>query len=170
MIGHGSKFGRKKEQAIAALLSHRNVEESAKSNRNLARDAQAVDATTGIKGCLSGSPTVGGVPDQRPPAAERWRRRLSAVQADGGPRYAAVHPGTYCAVHPGVRQLVSGTGKHGNAHSDRRCRNSGRRGATILPTGKDDPAFGSSEAYQRLLCLPRGGCTLPGVLPAAPEW
>jgi hypothetical protein len=31
MIGHGSKFGRKKEQAIAALLSHRNVEESAKA-------------------------------------------------------------------------------------------------------------------------------------------
>ena len=31
MTGHGSKFGRKKEQAIAALLSHRNVEESAKA-------------------------------------------------------------------------------------------------------------------------------------------
>src|ERR1035437_3524888 len=125
MIGHGSKFGRKKEQAIAALLSHRNVEESAKSNRNFARDAQAVDATTGIQGCLSGSPTGGGVPDQRPPAAERWRRRLGAAQTDGGPRYAAVHPGTYCAVHPGVRQQVSGTGKHGSAHSDGRCRNSG---------------------------------------------
>jgi len=31
MNGHGSKFGRKKEQALAALLSHRNVEESAKA-------------------------------------------------------------------------------------------------------------------------------------------
>lgn len=31
MIGHGSKFGRKKDQALAALLSHRNVEESAKA-------------------------------------------------------------------------------------------------------------------------------------------
>jgi DNA-binding MurR/RpiR family transcriptional regulator len=31
MNGHGSKFGRKKEQAIAALLTHRNVEESAKA-------------------------------------------------------------------------------------------------------------------------------------------
>jgi hypothetical protein len=31
MTGHGSKFGRKKEQAIAALLSHRNLEESAKA-------------------------------------------------------------------------------------------------------------------------------------------
>ena|SRR5580700_1465466 len=31
MTGHGSKFSRKKEQAIAALLSHRNVEEAAKA-------------------------------------------------------------------------------------------------------------------------------------------
>ena len=29
--GHGSKFGRKKEQAIAALLAQRNVEEAAKA-------------------------------------------------------------------------------------------------------------------------------------------
>jgi hypothetical protein len=29
MIGHGSKFGRKMEQAIAALLSHRSLEEAA---------------------------------------------------------------------------------------------------------------------------------------------
>ncbi|MGD1098069.1 MAG: hypothetical protein ABSB35_39535 [Bryobacteraceae bacterium] len=31
MIGHGTKFGRKKEQAIAGLLLHRNVEEAAKA-------------------------------------------------------------------------------------------------------------------------------------------
>ena len=31
MTGHGSKFGRKMEQAIAALLTHRNIEEAAKS-------------------------------------------------------------------------------------------------------------------------------------------
>ncbi|HEV3331397.1 MAG TPA: hypothetical protein VG096_10470 [Bryobacteraceae bacterium] len=31
MIGHGAKFGRKKEQAIAALLSYRNIEEAAKA-------------------------------------------------------------------------------------------------------------------------------------------
>ena len=31
MTGHGAKFGRKKEEAIIALLSHRNVEEAAKS-------------------------------------------------------------------------------------------------------------------------------------------
>ena len=30
MAGHGSKFGRKKEEAIAALLSQRNVEEAAR--------------------------------------------------------------------------------------------------------------------------------------------
>ena len=31
MLGHGTKFRRKKEQAIAALLSQRNVEEAAKA-------------------------------------------------------------------------------------------------------------------------------------------
>src|ERR1035438_7768501 len=31
MKGHGSKFGRKKEEAIVALLTQRNVEEAAKS-------------------------------------------------------------------------------------------------------------------------------------------
>lgn len=30
MVGHGTKFGRKKEAAIAALLSQRNVEEAAR--------------------------------------------------------------------------------------------------------------------------------------------
>ena len=31
MVGHGAKFGHKKEQAIAALLSHRSVEEAARA-------------------------------------------------------------------------------------------------------------------------------------------
>jgi hypothetical protein len=31
MTGHGSKFGRKQEEAIAALLTQRNVEDAAKS-------------------------------------------------------------------------------------------------------------------------------------------
>ena len=31
MSGHGSKFGRKKEEAIVALLTQRNLEEAAKS-------------------------------------------------------------------------------------------------------------------------------------------
>src|ERR1700720_5018351 len=31
MLGHGAKFGRKKEQAITALLTHRNVEDAARA-------------------------------------------------------------------------------------------------------------------------------------------
>jgi transposase-like protein len=31
VVGHGTKFGRKKEAAIVALLSQRNIEEAAKS-------------------------------------------------------------------------------------------------------------------------------------------
>jgi transposase-like protein len=31
MVGHGTKFGRKKDEAIAALLTQRNIEEAARS-------------------------------------------------------------------------------------------------------------------------------------------
>lgn len=31
MVGHGTKFGRKKEEAIAALLTQRNVEDAARA-------------------------------------------------------------------------------------------------------------------------------------------
>ena len=31
MTGHGTKFGRKKEQAVAALLTQRNIDEAAKA-------------------------------------------------------------------------------------------------------------------------------------------
>ena len=31
MTGHGAKFGRKQEEAIAALLTHRSIEEAAKA-------------------------------------------------------------------------------------------------------------------------------------------
>jgi transposase-like protein len=31
MKGHGSKFGKKKEEAVAALLAHRSIEEAARS-------------------------------------------------------------------------------------------------------------------------------------------
>jgi hypothetical protein len=33
MVGHGAKFGRKKEDAIAALLTHRSIEEAARAIR-----------------------------------------------------------------------------------------------------------------------------------------
>ena len=31
MIGHGAKFGRKKEEAVAAMLTQRNIEEAARA-------------------------------------------------------------------------------------------------------------------------------------------
>jgi hypothetical protein len=31
MTGHGAKFGRKQEQAVAALLSQRSIEEAARA-------------------------------------------------------------------------------------------------------------------------------------------
>ncbi len=47
MTGHGAKFGRKKEEAIVALLTQRNVEEAARavgiSTRTLLRWLQVPD-------------------------------------------------------------------------------------------------------------------------------
>ena len=47
MVGHGAKFGRKKEEAIAALLSQRNIEEAARvagiGTRTLLRWLQVPD-------------------------------------------------------------------------------------------------------------------------------
>ncbi len=37
MTGHGAKFGRKQEEAIAALLSQRNIEEAARTSGIAAR-------------------------------------------------------------------------------------------------------------------------------------
>jgi transposase-like protein len=31
MVGHGTKFGRKKEEAFVALLSHRSIDEAARA-------------------------------------------------------------------------------------------------------------------------------------------
>ena len=47
--------------------------------------------------------------------AELWRRRYSAVQTDGGPRYAAVNPGAHGAMRPGVCEQVSEIGGHRGA-------------------------------------------------------
>jgi hypothetical protein len=51
MAGHGSKFGRKQEDAIAALLSHRNIDEAASAagvgTRTLLRWLQLPEFKTG---------------------------------------------------------------------------------------------------------------------------
>jgi hypothetical protein len=42
MLGHGAEFGHKREQAIAALLSHRNVDEAARAVTTPKTSAQTV--------------------------------------------------------------------------------------------------------------------------------
>ena len=53
MTGHGAKFGRKQEEAIAALLTARNVEEAAKSigvaTRTLIRWQQVPEFQTAFR-------------------------------------------------------------------------------------------------------------------------
>ena len=43
MKGHGTKFGRNKEAAIAALLTHRNIEVSSQGCRHQLTDADRLD-------------------------------------------------------------------------------------------------------------------------------
>jgi len=42
MLGHGAKFGHKQEQAISALLAHRNVDEAARAVTTPKTSAQTV--------------------------------------------------------------------------------------------------------------------------------
>ena len=50
MTGHGSKFGRKQEAAIAALLTQRNVEEAAKSIESYRIDCVRRDGAGALRG------------------------------------------------------------------------------------------------------------------------
>jgi hypothetical protein len=111
MIGHGSKFGRKMEQAIAALLSHRSLEEAAPvAGISVATLKRWMRLPEFKAAHLEARRDVVFHP------AELWRRGLGTVQTDGGPHYATVGAGAYGAVHLGVCQPVSGTGRHRGAH------------------------------------------------------
>ncbi len=84
MEGHGSKFGRKKEEAIAALLTQRNLEEAARAagvgRQTLIRWLKI----PAISGCVSGSAPGRRVPIQRADATGLERRRIDAVQDHDG--------------------------------------------------------------------------------------
>jgi hypothetical protein len=67
MTGHGFKFGRKMEAAIAALLSQRSREEAAKTDRCLQAHAEPVAEYAGISIRLPGSAPGSHVPGQRRP-------------------------------------------------------------------------------------------------------
>jgi len=72
MTGHGSKFERKKEAAVAALLSHRNIEEAA--------DAIGIAAKTLLR-FVPGSPASGVRSIGRPPSAGFGRGHNDAAQS-----------------------------------------------------------------------------------------
>src|SRR5882724_8016809 len=88
MTGHGAKFPRKKEEAIAALLTRPSVEE-AEDDRSRAENAPALDARARVSGCLPASPSRGRDPSFGSDAAGERGRRLGDVQADGGCECAA---------------------------------------------------------------------------------
>jgi hypothetical protein len=52
MTGHGAKFGRKKEEAIVALLTTRTIEEAARGP-HLCQNAHAMAKGAGVRSCFS---------------------------------------------------------------------------------------------------------------------
>ena len=54
MKGHGSKFEQKKEEAIVALLTQRNIEEAALVHRSGAQHPPALDEGTGVRCSMPG--------------------------------------------------------------------------------------------------------------------
>jgi hypothetical protein len=63
MKGHGTKFGRKKEEAIAALLTQRNLDEAVK--------AIGIATNALLKWMVGRIAKLGSMPSCRSPSAER---------------------------------------------------------------------------------------------------
>jgi hypothetical protein len=102
---------RKMEQAIAALMSHRNIEEAAK--------VVGISAAT-LKRWMHQPEFKTAYLQVRLDAVMQANARIqqsSGVAAsvlfksDGGPKYSGVDSGARGARHPGVRQQVPGNGK-----------------------------------------------------------
>ena len=53
MVGHGAKFDSKKDLAITALLSHRNVEEAAKGTQEVSSNIGGVTEAANSTGAVA---------------------------------------------------------------------------------------------------------------------
>ena len=91
MRGHGAKFSRKMEAAVAALLTQRNHEEAARSvgigTATLLRwqkEPEFQQAFRAARRAAHGQAI-------RPSSAGDQRRSLDTVKSDGGRQYAGFH-------------------------------------------------------------------------------
>src|ERR1022692_1600061 len=125
MVGHGTKFGRKKEQAITALLSHRSMEEAARA------------AGIGVNTLLRW---------MKEPEFDQAYRKARREGAPGSvrARHGATPAGVRCSgfLHPEDHAGPARTGVHeaagrrpglvawGQGHRDRRYRGPRRRTGT----------------------------------------
>ena len=94
MASPGSKFMRKKEEAIAALLSQRNIEEAARSigigNQTLLRWLKIPE----FQAAYLEARRAAVAQIQRTPAAGNERSRGDFAEGYGGPEISAIHPGS----------------------------------------------------------------------------
>jgi transposase-like protein len=93
MITAGSKFTRKKEEAIAALLSQRNIEDAAKSigigTQTLLRWLKIPEFDEAYRKARRAAVSQ----IEREAATGDQRGGLDAAQDHGGPEHPGVHPG-----------------------------------------------------------------------------
>jgi transposase-like protein len=76
--GHGAKFERKKKEAIAALLTQRNVDEAAR--------AVGIDPNTLLRWLAENTRVPGGLP-RSPPCRVQPTHRAAAASHDRGCEY-----------------------------------------------------------------------------------
>jgi hypothetical protein len=90
MAGHGSKFGRKMEAAIAALLTHRTTEEAACAVGICKTNSDPLAEDTGIPICLSGGAQSSHSSRQRTAAICLRRSRIDADEDHVGSEFPGI--------------------------------------------------------------------------------
>lgn len=92
MKGHGAKFSRKMEEAVAALLTQRNVDEAARAvgigPATLLRWQKEPEFQRAYREARRSAYAVNG-----PPTASEQRGRNDAIEADDRHRYSSVNQG-----------------------------------------------------------------------------
>jgi hypothetical protein len=91
MTGHGAKFARKKEAAVAALLTHRNIEEAADAVGIAPKTLIRWTKEPEFRKLLPGSPASSVWAIGRSATTGFGGGRHDSTQSDGGLEHTGVH-------------------------------------------------------------------------------
>jgi hypothetical protein len=91
MTGHGSKFERKKEEAVGALLTHRNIEEAADAIGIAAKTLLRWMKEPEFESSYREARRAAFRAIDRPPSAGFGRGCNDSAESNGGLKYACIH-------------------------------------------------------------------------------